>query len=70
MVMVSTNCQKEQVCVQGEEPQLIPVKRAAAVLSVSTHCLYRKIREGAIPAYRFGRKVLLDMQEVKQAMRI
>ena len=68
--MINTNCENEQVLVQGEEPQLMPVKRAAAIVSVSTHCFYRKIREGAIPAYRLGRKVLVDLQEVKDAMRI
>lgn len=46
------------------------VKRAAEILNVSKHALYRKIKCGEIPAYRFGRKVLLDIQEVKQAIRV
>jgi len=59
-----------QKLVQGEEPKLLSVKRASPILNVSTHCLYRKIREGAIPAFRCGRKVLIDLQEVKEAMRV
>jgi excisionase family DNA binding protein len=70
MVMNSTNCQNEQVCVQGAEPQLIPVKHASSILNISTHCLYRKIREGTIPAFRCGRKILVDIKEVKDSMRI
>lgn len=46
------------------------VKRAAEALTVSKHALYRKIKNGEIPAYKFGRKILLDMEEVKKAMRI
>jgi excisionase family DNA binding protein len=46
------------------------VKRAAEILNVSKHALYRKIRNGEIPGYKFGRKVLVDLQEIKQSMRI
>jgi excisionase family DNA binding protein len=68
--MINTNCEKEQVLVQGEDPKLLSVKRAAAILNVSAHCLYRKIKSGEIPGYKFGRKVLVDLQEIKDAMRI
>jgi excisionase family DNA binding protein len=46
------------------------VKEGAAELNVSTFALYRRIKNGDIPAYRFGRKVLIDLQEVKEAMRV
>lgn len=46
------------------------VKEGAAELNVSTFALYRQIKSGKIPAYRFGRKVLIDLQEVKESMRI
>lgn len=48
---------------------LMTVQQAAVHLSVSKHALYRKIKSGEYPAYRFGRKVLVDLEEVKQAMR-
>lgn len=50
--------------------QMKDVKTASEIMNVSSHGLYKKIREGKIPAYRFGRKVLIDMEEVKRAMRI
>ncbi|HLZ32652.1 MAG TPA: helix-turn-helix domain-containing protein [Nitrospira sp.] len=53
-----------------EDPQLVPVKDAATVLNVSPFALYRKLRAGEIPGYRFGRKVLLDLREVRDAMRV
>ena len=46
------------------------VKEGAAELNVSTFALYRRIKSGEIPAYRFGRKVLLDLREVREAIRV
>lgn len=46
------------------------VKEGAVELNVSTFALYRRIKSGDIPAYRFGRKVLIDLQEVKEAIRV
>lgn len=49
--------------------QLKTVKEAASLLNVSESALYRKIQLDEIPAYRFGRKVLVDLREVLAAMR-
>ncbi len=49
--------------------QLKTVKEAAYQLNVSESALYRKIQNDEIPAYRFGRKVLVDLREVLAAMR-
>lgn len=49
-----------------EGARMETVKRAAHLMNVSTHALYRKIRNGDIPAYRFGRKVLVDIRELRR----
>lgn len=68
--MANTGEQKGQVRMDAEDPQLVPVKEASAILNVSPYALYRKVRTGHIPGYRFGRKVLLDLREVREAMRV
>lgn len=70
MVMANTEEEKGRVRMDAEDPQLVPVKEAATTLNVSPYALYRKIRAGEIPGYRFGRKVLLDLREVREAMRV
>ena len=49
--------------------QLIPAKPAAKILNVSYFALLRKIKAGELPSYSFGRKILVDLEEVKLAMR-
>ncbi len=49
---------------------LFPVKHVAVLFTICPHTLYRKIRLGEIPSYRFGRKVLLDINEVRAALRV
>lgn len=51
------------------EMKLRTIREAAALLNVSISALYRKIQADEIPAYRFGRKVLVDLREVLTAMR-
>ena len=48
---------------------LMSVKRGANHLNVSAFSLYRKLKTGELPGYRFGRRVLLDLDEVLSAMR-
>ncbi len=45
------------------------IREAAQLLNVSESALYRKIQTDEIPAYRFGRKVLVDVREVLAVMR-
>jgi excisionase family DNA binding protein len=54
---------------QHVDSKLKTVREAAHVLNVSESALYRKIQTDEIPAYRFGRKVLVDLREVLAAMR-
>ena len=51
------------------EMKLKTIRESAQMLNVSESALYRKIQTDEIPAYRFGRKVLLDLREVLAAMR-
>ncbi len=52
------------------ESQLAPVKVAAEHFTVSRDALYKRIRLGQIPHYKFGRKVLVDLNEVRAALRV
>lgn len=52
------------------EPMLKTVKQGAKILNVSTFSLYKKIKNGQIPAFKFGRKVLVDIDAVLAAMRV
>ncbi len=54
---------------QQETSTLVTVKQAAALLSVSPYALYRKLQNGKLPCFKFGRKVLIDIAEIKTAMR-
>lgn len=46
------------------------VKQAAELLNVSTSGLYRKLRTGEVPgALKFGRKVLVDLDELIAGLR-
>ncbi len=45
------------------------VKQVAAHWGVSPYTFYEKIRLGEIPHYKFGRKILLDPDEVKAVLR-
>ena len=51
------------------ELRLKTIREAAHLLHVSESALYRKIQTDEIPAYRFGRKVLIDLPEVLAVMR-
>ena len=54
---------------QHVDTRLRTVREAAALLNVSISALYKKVQADEIPAYRFGRKVLVDLREVLAAMR-
>ena len=52
-----------------QEAELKSVQDIATMFGVSRFGLYRKIRAGEIPAYHFGRKVLVDPTEFREALR-
>lgn len=49
--------------------RLMSVAEALQVLPVSREALYRKLESGELPSFRFGRKILVDVNEIKEAMR-
>ncbi len=49
--------------------QLMPVKDALKVIPVSREAFYRKLQTGELPSYRLGRRILVDIEECKEAMR-
>ena len=49
--------------------QLMPVKDALKVILVSREALYKKLKSGELPSYRLGRRILVDVEECKAAMR-
>ena len=58
-----------EMTMQHVDSKLKTIKEAAHLLNVSESALYRKIQADEIPAFRFGRKVLVDLREVLTAMR-
>lgn len=48
--------------------RLSSVKELAAEFNVNSFAVYKKIRTGEIPHYRFGKKILLDRVEVLAAL--
>jgi excisionase family DNA binding protein len=55
---------------QSAQSNFRSVKQVAKHFGVCSFTLYEKIRLGIIPSYRFGRKILLDPQEVKATLRV
>ncbi len=49
--------------------RLMPVKEALKLIPVSREAFYRKLQSGELPSYRLGRRILVDIEECKAAMR-
>ena len=47
----------------------VPVSQAIKMIPVNREALYRKLKAGELPSYRFGRKILVDVNELLAAMR-
>ena len=52
-----------------EKRKLLSVREALKIIPVSREGLYRRIKEGQFPCYRFGRKILVDPDEILSLMR-
>ena len=52
------------------EFKLVSVKEALQCLPISRECLYRAVERNLIPHYRLGRKVMLNLSEVLEGLRI
>ena len=49
--------------------QLMPVKDALKLIPVSREAFYKKLQSGELPSYRLGRRILVDIEECREAMR-
>jgi len=54
---------------KGTTQKLITVREALKILPVSREFFYRQIKNGKLPSYRIGCKVLIDPAEVFSAMK-
>ena len=49
---------------------LTPLKAAARRLNISPYSAYGKIKRKEWPAYRLGKKILVDVEEILEVMRV
>jgi excisionase family DNA binding protein len=54
---------------KADGDKLIDARTLADILKVSVLTVYRKVQEGSIPAYKIGRFLRFDPEEVKAALR-
>ena len=45
------------------------VKDALKILPVSREAFYKKLKRGELPHYKFGRKIVVNVDEILEAMR-
>ena len=47
----------------------VSVKEALGILPVSREAFYKKLKNGELPHFKFGRKILINLEEVMASMR-
>lgn len=52
-----------------DQGQLITVPTALERLPISREAFYRALKKGHFPQYKFGRKIMVRLDEVIEAMR-
>ncbi|NIV94803.1 helix-turn-helix domain-containing protein [candidate division KSB1 bacterium] len=53
-----------------KRPKPVSVSKALKEIPVSREALYRKLKRGELPCYKFGKKILVDIDEILAAMRV
>ena len=48
----------------GDQPQFLTVQQASKLLQVSTWVLYQAVRAGELPVIRWGRRVVLQREDL------
>ena len=69
---MNQNLQKAIPDVYEKEPSrkdYTSVKDALEILPVSREAFYKKLKRGELPHFKFGRKILVNIEEVMEAMR-
>lgn len=47
----------------------VTVSEALKVIPVSREAFYRKLKKGELPCWRFGKRILVDVNQILEAMR-
>ena len=55
--------------IQNKPITPVTVAEALKVLPLSREAFYRRLKNGELPCFRFGRKILVDVNEILHAMR-
>ena len=55
---------------ERKQPKPVSVRTALKVIPVSKEAFYRKLKNGQLPSYKFGAKILVDIDEILAAMRV
>lgn len=70
--MQSSTNQRESIKADAGQPsprRLLSIPDALPFLPFSREHIYRMVKRGDVPSYRLGRRVVIDLEEVLQAMR-
>ncbi len=51
------------------EVRPVTVREALKVIPVSREAFYRKLKKGELPCWRFGKRILVDVNQCLEAMR-
>jgi len=54
---------------EGRALNLKSVKEALKIIPVNREAFYRKLKNGELPCLKFGKKILVDIDEVLAVMR-
>lgn len=52
-----------------QDKRILSLKKGAEFLGVSYRGLWDQVARGELPSFRFGRKILVDIDELLEAMR-
>ncbi|MDR4495117.1 MAG: helix-turn-helix domain-containing protein [Nitrospirales bacterium] len=53
----------------SSEMKPVTVPEALKVIPVSREAFYRKLKKGELPCWRFGKRILVDVNQILEAMR-
>jgi excisionase family DNA binding protein len=62
--MSDLNAQQSQAGILQDQPPYLTVRQASRVLCISSWPLYQAIRLGELPVIRWGRRVVLDRNDL------
>jgi len=54
----------------GKSEQFVSAEKLSEILGLSLPSIWRYCREGRLPHFRIGRRVLFELEEVKAALKV